>query len=479
MINERKSGVLMHISSLFGDYGIGSFGEGAKEFIDFLKECGFTYWQTLPFCMADDCNSPYQSYSAFGGNPYFIDLDILFKKGLITAEELESQKQSTPYSCEYSRLYHTRFDILKKAGKRAQNKSEINEFIEKNKYLKDFCEFMGRKAANGGKPWYEWENDSIDKATFEMWKFIQFEFFTEWNEIKKYANEKGIKIIGDVPIYVALDSSDTWGNPQYFMLDRDNVPTSIAGVPPDYFCEDGQKWGNPLYNWEEMKKDGYKWWCDRISHMLTIFDGIRLDHFRGFESYWSIPNGAKTAKEGEWKKGPGIELCEKFKEISGDKLIIAEDLGDIDDNVRKLVKDSGFPGMNVFQFGFFGDTKSNHMPHNYKENSVSYTGTHDNNTLLGYLWELNENERREMLFYCGYESEDWERGYNNILKTVFESHSGLVIFPIQDLLGYGSDTRLNIPGKADGNWQFRITKDQLNTIDKEKFKKYNRIYGRN
>lgn len=479
MINERKSGVLMHISSLFGDYGIGSFGEGAKEFIDFLKECGFTYWQTLPFCMADDCNSPYQSYSAFGGNPYFIDLDILFKKGLITAEELESQKQSTPYSCEYSRLYHTRFDILKKAGKHAQNKSEINEFIEKNKYLKDFCEFMGRKAANGGKPWYEWENDSIDNATFEMWKFIQFEFFAEWNEIKKYANEKGIKIIGDVPIYVALDSSDTWGNPQYFMLDRDNVPTSIAGVPPDYFCEDGQKWGNPLYNWEEMKKDGYKWWCDRISHMLTIFDGIRLDHFRGFESYWSIPKDAKTAKEGEWKKGPGIELCEKFKEIASDKLIIAEDLGDIDDNVRKLVKDSGFPGMNVFQFGFFGDTKSNHMPHNYKENSVSYTGTHDNNTLLGYLWELNENERREMLFYCGYESEDWERGYNNILKTVFESHSGLVIFPIQDLLGYGSDTRLNIPGKADGNWQFRITKDQLNTIDKEKFKKYNRIYGRN
>lgn len=479
MINERKSGVLMHISSLFGDYGIGSFGEGAKEFIDFLKECGFTYWQTLPFCMADDCNSPYQSYSAFGGNPYFIDLDILFKKGLITSEELESQKQSTPYSCEYSRLYHTRFDILLKACKRARNKSEINEFIEKNKYLKDFCEFMGRKAANGGKPWYEWENDSIDNATFEMWKFIQFEFFAEWNEIKKYANEKGIKIIGDVPIYVALDSSDTWGNPQYFMLNRDNVPTSIAGVPPDYFCEDGQKWGNPLYNWEEMKKDGYKWWCDRISHMLTIFDGIRLDHFRGFESYWSIPKDAKTAKEGEWKKGPGIELCEKFKEIAGDKLIIAEDLGDIDDNVRKLVKDSGFPGMNVFQFGFFGDTKSNHMPHNYKENSVSYTGTHDNNTLLGYLWELNENERREMLFYCGYESEDWERGYNNILKTVFESHSGLVIFPIQDLLGYGSDTRLNIPGKADGNWQFRITKDQLNTIDKEKFKKYNRIYGRN
>ena len=252
----------------------------------------------------------------------------------------------------------------------------------------------------------------------------------------------------------------------------------VAGVPPDYFAKDGQLWGNPIYNWDEMKKDGYKWWCNRMSHMFTMFDGVRLDHFRGFESYWCVPGDALTAREGKWEKGPGMELISKFRQIAGDKLIIAEDLGDIDDNVRNLVKESGFPGMNVFQFGFFGDTKSNHIPHNYKENSVSYSGTHDNNTLLGYLWELDNNTRREMLSYCGYDSEDWERGYNNILKTIFASHSNLIILPVQDLLGYGSDTRLNIPGKSDGNWQFRITKDQLNSIDKQKFIKYNRMYGR-
>ena len=475
---ERKSGVLMHISSLWGDYGIGSFGKSAFEFIDFLKESGFSYWQTLPFCMADDCNSPYQSYSAFGGNPYFVDLEALHKKGLITDDELDSQKQLTPYSCEYARLFHTRFDILKRASERVTNKEEIEDFIKNNKYISDFCEFMGRKSANNNAPWYEWQTEDRDESVVFMWKFIQYEFFHKWSEIKEYANKNGIKIIGDIPIYVALDSADVWGNPHYFMLDRENKPSWIAGVPPDYFCEDGQLWGNPIYNWNEMKKDGFKWWCDRISHMFSIFDGIRLDHFRGFESYWCIPGDAKTAKEGKWEKGPGIELINKFREIAGDKLIIAEDLGNIDDNVRNLVKVSGFPGMNVFQFGFFGDTKSNHIPHNYKENSVSYSGTHDNNTLLGYLWELDPNTRREMLSYCGYESEDWERGYNNILKTIFASNSRLVILPIQDLLGYGSDTRLNIPGKADGNWQFRITKEQLHSIDKQKFIKYNRMYGR-
>ena len=475
---ERKSGVLMHISSLWGDYGIGSFGKSAFEFIDFLKESGFSYWQTLPFCMADDCNSPYQSYSAFGGNPYFVDLEALHKKGLITDDELDSQKQLTPYSCEYARLFHTRFDILKRASERVTNKEEIEDFIKNNKYISDFCEFMGRKSANNNAPWYEWQTEDRDESVVFMWKFIQYEFFHKWSEIKEYANKNGIKIIGDIPIYVALDSADVWGNPHCFMLDRENKPSWIAGVPPDYFCEDGQLWGNPIYNWNEMKKDGFKWWCDRISHMFSIFDGIRLDHFRGFESYWCIPGDAKTAKEGKWEKGPGIELINKFREIAGDKLIIAEDLGNIDDNVRNLVKVSGFPGMNVFQFGFFGDTKSNHIPHNYKENSVSYSGTHDNNTLLGYLWELDPNTRREMLSYCGYESEDWERGYNNILKTIFASNSRLVILPIQDLLGYGSDTRLNIPGKADGNWQFRITKEQLHSIDKQKFIKYNRMYGR-
>ena len=475
---ERRSGVLMHISSLWGDYSIGSLGEGAKEFIDFLAECNFSYWQVLPFCMADDCNSPYASYSAFSLNPYFVDLDILYSKGLITIEELNDQKQQTPYSCEYSRLYHKRFDLLYKASMRVKNKEKIEEYIAKKPYIEKFCEFMGRKSVNDNKAWYEWDNDNEDKAITFMWKFIQYEFFHEWAEIKKYANSKGIKIIGDIPIYVALDSSDVWSNPSLFMLNEDNKPKCVAGVPPDYFCPDGQLWGNPIYNWDEMKKDGYSWWCDRLNHNLELFDGVRLDHFRGFESYWSVPANEKTARNGKWEKGPGIELMKKFRKLAGDKLIIAEDLGEITDDVRKLVDASGFPGMNVFQFGFFGDTKSNHMPHNYKKNSVSYSGTHDNNTLLGYLWELDESTRKYMLSYCGYESSDWERGFDSMLKTIFQSHSDLVIFPIQDLLGYGSDTRLNIPGKSDGNWQFRITREQLFSIDKHKFIRLNQLYGR-
>lgn len=475
---ERKSGVLMHISSLWGDYSIGSLGKGAKEFIDFLKECNFSYWQVLPFCMADDCNSPYSSYSAFSVNPYFVDLDILYSKGLITIEELNEQKQQTPYSCEYSRLYHKRFDLLYKASLRIKNKEEIEKYIAKKPYVEKFCEFMGRKSVNDNKAWYEWDNDNEDKNITFMWKFIQYEFFHEWAEIKNYANSKGIKIIGDIPIYVALDSSDVWSNPDLFILDEDNKPSCVAGVPPDYFCPDGQLWGNPIYNWDKMEKDGYSWWCDRLQHNLDLFDGVRLDHFRGFESYWSVPADEKTARNGKWEKGPGITLMKKFSELAEDKLIIAEDLGEITDDVRKLVEESGFPGMNVFQFGFFGDTKSNHMPHNYKKNSVSYSGTHDNNTLLGYLWELDESTRKYMLSYCGYESSDWERGFDSMLKTIFQSHSDLVIFPIQDLLGYGSDTRLNIPGKADGNWQFRITREQLYSIDKHKFIRLNQLYGR-
>lgn len=475
---ERKSGVLMHISSLPSEFSIGNFGDGAKKFIDFLCECGFSYWQVLPFGVTDDCNSPYCSYSSFSLNPYFIDPLKLYEKGLVTKEELEEQKQTSPYVCEYEKLFEKRLDFLKGASKNVKNKEEIETFSNSHPHTKAFCEFMGKKEANENKPWTAWNKNSKDEETSFMWEFIQYEFFMQWQEIKKYANEKGIKIIGDIPFYVSFESSDVESNPKYFLLNEDNVPTCVAGVPPDYFSADGQLWGNPLYNWEEMEKDNYKWQRERLEFMFELFDGVRLDHFRGFESYWSVKNGETTAKNGKWEKGPGMALMKIFNEIKKDKLIIAEDLGEITDNVRKLVKDSGFPGMNVFQFGFFGDVKSNHIPHNYVKNSVSYSGTHDNNTLLGYLWELGDEERKNMLFYCGYEGEDWEKGYNNMLKAIYASYSDLVIFPIQDLLGYGSDTRLNTPGIAKGNWQFRITQQQLNSIDKEKFKKYNSIYGR-
>ncbi len=475
---ERKSGVLMHISSLYGDYSIGSFGKSAKEFADFLEECKFSYWQVLPFCMADDCNSPYQSYSTFAGNPYFVDLEILKNKGLITAEELEYQRQQQPYSVEYVKLYHTRLNFLKEVSKRVKYVDDVNNFIDENPYLKQFCEFMALKASNDNMPWAEWENTSCDSEVLFMWKFIQYEFFTQWAEIKEYANSKGIKIIGDIPIYVSLDSADVWANREQFLLDEKNVPVCVAGVPPDYFCEDGQLWGNPIYDWEAMSKNGYKWWIDRIKHMTNMFDGVRIDHFRGLESYWAVPYGEKTAKNGKWVKGPGMELISKINEAVGDKLIMAEDLGEITPEVEKLVKDSGYPGIRVFQFGFLGDYDNPHMPHNYCNNCVAYTGTHDNNTLLGYLWELDEGNKKRMLEYCNYLSSDWEKGYDSVLRAMFASCAGIVILPVQDLLGYGSDTRLNIPGKADGNWQFRITREQLDSIDKNKFRHFNELYKR-
>ena len=475
---ERKSGVLMHISSLFGDYSTGSFGSEAKYFVDFLKDCGFSYWQVLPFCMVDECNSPYKSYSSFGGNPYFVDLNVLNKKGLVTKEELDAHRQQTPYSCEFVRLYHTRQKLLLKASKRAENREEIEKFIADNPYLESFCRFMSLKEANGELPWYEWKNNEINEETLFMWKFIQFEFFSQWSEIKKYANEKGIKIIGDIPIYVSLDSADVWSNTDLFMLDSENKPLKVAGVPPDYFSEDGQLWGNPLYNWDKMEQDDFKWWQDRISSMLTLFDGVRIDHFRGIESYWAVDGKADTARDGKWIKGPGEKLVNAIKKAADGKLIIAEDLGNITAEVENLVKESGFPGMRVFQFAFLDDADNTHLPHNYPKNCIAYTGTHDNNTLLGYLWELNDYDRKRMLEYCGYCSPDWEKGYDSILRTMFASHAGLLILPIQDLLGYGSDTRLNIPGKADGNWQYRITKEQLDGIDKQKFRRFNELYKR-
>ena len=469
----------MHISSLFGDYSTGSFGDNAKYFIDFLKDCGFKIWQVLPFNMADEHNSPYKSYSSFSGNPYFVDLEILSNKRLITQDELNNAKQTSPWLCEYDRLRKERFELLKTAAGRADGaeKKSIDKFIKNNRYIEAFCRFMTLKEANNQKEWLEWTNDEIDGEILFTWQFIQYEFFTQWAEIKKYANDNGIMIIGDIPIYVSHDSSDVWAEQKYFKLDKDGHPTHVAGVPPDYFCEDGQLWGNPIYNWKEMKRDGYKWWCDRIRHMSLLFDGVRIDHFRGIESYWAIPADAKTAKEGKWVKGPGMSLIKALKEAAGNTMIIAEDLGDITPEVEKLVRDSDFPGMRVFQFGFLSDGESTHMPHNFTDNCIAYTGTHDNNTLLGYLWELDNDTREKMLQYCGHKG-DWKNGCESIIRTVLSSHSSTVIMPIQDILGFGADTRMNTPGKAENNWGFRITKEQLESIDRGYWNKLNKMYYR-
>lgn len=474
---KRASGVLMHISSLWGQFSEGSLGASAKEWIDFLSDCGFTYWQTLPFCITDDYNSPYKSFSAFSLNPYFIDLPLLYQEGLLLKEELDSAKQNTPYLCEFERLKNERLSLLKKAYKRFKDWKKVEDFIINHPHTDNFCLFMTLKEANNGVHWNLWQTDKYDEEQLKFWQFIEYKVYAQWMDIKAYANKKNIRIIGDIPIYVSDDSSDVWSNPENFLLDKKGKPQRVAGVPPDYFSKDGQLWGNPLYNWKKMKADGFSWWKDRLNFMCELFDGVRIDHFRGLEAYFSIPAKDDTAKNGKWVKGPGMAFIKAIKPVIKDKLIIAEDLGDITPEVRELVEKSGFPGMSVLQFGFLGDENSPHLPHNYKNNLVCYTGTHDNNTLLGYMWENDDNTRQKILDYFGFEGH-WNNSYNTILKTMFQSSAGLVILPVQDLLLYGSDTRLNKPGNAFDNWAFRITKEQIETVETEKFKHWNRLYAR-
>lgn len=480
IIMKRASGVLTHLSSLYGDYSIGSFGKEAREFVDFLSRGGFTYWQVLPFCMADNCYSPYKSYSAFAGNPLFIDLPTLAEQGLLTSCELNDAKQSTPYLCEYSRLEQERLPLLRLAHERTKDKQKEDIRVWLSDYP-DLCraaEFLALKQRNRDLPWHEWTEHIPDEKELSFWQWVQYEFFHQWMAIKNYANEKGIRVIGDVPIYVALDSCDVWANPEQFQLDENLRPTKVAGVPPDYFSEDGQLWGNPIYNWKQMRSDGYAWWSRRIRYMLTIFDGIRIDHFRGLESYWSVPVTAKTAKEGKWEKGPGRALIDTLRRIADDRLVIAEDLGDITPQVHNLLRYSKFPGMRVLQFAFLGDLHSPHLPHNYPKNCVAYSGTHDNNTLLGYVWEMSPESRARLMSYCNCQSAEWREACEQIIKTMMASHADTVIFPIQDIFAYGSDTRMNTPGTAANNWAYRITREQLAAADTEKFRFFNELYGR-
>ncbi len=486
----RSSGVLMHISSLPSSDSIGCFGKEAYKFIDFLADCGFTWWQVLPFCMADECNSPYKSYSAFGGNPYFIDIRLLQEEGLLTEAEVLSVKGDTPYACEYEKLNSTRMALLRTAAGRVpdEGKQKIAAFLKDNPYLAEFCDFMALRRANGDTPWYEWTVTEPDADERFAWAFIQYTFMTQWSAVRTYANAKGIKIMGDMPIYVAYDSCDVWANRDLFQLDKDGRPTAVAGCPPDYFSEDGQLWGNPLYDWKRMKEDDFAWWSARMAHMLTLFDGVRIDHFRGLESYWSIPAEAETAKAGKWVKGPGKPFIKRMYEVATEaevkngqpSLIVAEDLGEATPALEKFVKESGFPNMRVIQFGFDGDPKNTHLPHNYASNAVAYTGTHDNNTLLGFIWELDDHTRREVLDYCGYTYENWDtpEAYRAIMRALFASVADLAILPIQDVLGYGADTRMNIPGEPSGNWRYRVTAAQLASIDKDFFRRLNRLYGR-
>ena len=475
---KRASGVLLHVSSLPGDYSGGAFGKEARAFIDLLAAGGFSWWQVLPFCLPDEVNSPYKSHSAFSLNPFFIDLPDLYDRGLLTKAELDEARQQTPYACEFDRLQKERLPLLSKAAARFTDTAALADFLREHPHTADFCRFIALKAANGLREWQTWTVDAPDPAALRTWEFTQYIAYVQWTAVRDYAHEKGIKLIGDIPIYVALDSADVWAAPGLFRLEPDGYPSSVAGVPPDYFAADGQLWGNPLYDWDEMEKDGFRWWRERMEFMTDLFDGVRIDHFRGLESYYSIPATEKTARNGKWIKGPGMALISALCEVCGDKLLIAEDLGDITDEVRSLVEESGWPGMRVLQFAFLGDPGSPHLPHNDDNNCIAYTGTHDNNTLLGYIWELDEAARKNVLRYFGYAGDNWDACYDTILQGMFRSHAGLAVFPIQDLLHYGADTRFNKPGEAHGNWSYRVTADQLGQLDLKNLAAWNRLYGR-
>ncbi len=481
----RRSGVLMPISALPGPYGIGVFGKEAYTFIDRIAEMGFAYWQLLPFTIVDSGNSPYSSVSTFAGNYLYIDPRQLCEMGLLTVEEAEDGVyEGSIYTADYAFARQKRRAVLEKAFSRLTN-AQVAEIEQlEQPWLNDFAHFMCLKENNNGLPWYQWKETTTDASRILFWKFVQYMFFQQWQKVKEYGNRKGIQFIGDMPIYPSMDSCDVWASKELFQIDPDTgIPTGVAGVPPDYFAEEGQLWGNPLYDWDQMQNTGYQWWRERLEHAFSMFDKIRIDHFRAFASYWAVPYGAKTAKEGHWEKGPGIQLFTAMPKQYMEK-IIAEDLGCFGEDVTELLQKTGFPGMKVIQFGFTPGENSAHLPHNYSQNSVAYVGTHDNNTLLGWLWEATEQERSFALRYCGFSGDDWgEGGYHaascrSIIEAVWKSTADTAIISVQDMCGFGSDARMNIPGVGKDNWRFRITEENLAQIDCRYFRDINELYCR-
>ncbi len=478
LLQRRRSGVLMPIFSLPSPYGIGTFGKAAYDFVDFLKKAGQSYWQILPLGPTTFGDSPYQAYSTFAGNPYFIDLETLCEEGYLTKEECDAiDFGSDPDDIDYSKIYQGRLALMKKAQKRffANVPDDYEEFCKKNAYwLKDYAIFMAIKYENDGASFHKWEEglrlrkraDMMKaalrlKKEIALWKMQQYFFFKQWTALKKYANDGGISIIGDLPIYVACDSADVWASPDQFVLDENCKPTLVAGCPPDAFTANGQLWGNPLYNWEKMKEDGYSWWCRRMKAASTLYDVVRLDHFRGFEAYYTIPAGRKTARRGKWQKGPGMELFRTFKKRIGDIPIIAEDLGFLTPAVHKMLQESGYPGMKVAQFAFGNpDYESEYLPHTYPRNCVAYAGTHDNETIVGWLKNADKITAKQATAYFRLTKE--EGASWGVIRSMMASPANTVIFQIQDFIGLGNEARINEPSTLGKNWRWRIRPECIN-----------------
>ena len=491
---QRSSGILLPIFSLPSKYGVGTLGQAAYDFIDFLADADQAWWQILPVGPTSYGDSPYQCYSTFAGNPYFVDLDLLVEDGLLKKSELKGVDfGSDPAQVDYGKLFENRFPLLRRAY--ARGKVTMAEAFaafrkENERWLDDYALFMAAKDHFSGKPWTEWPDDDLRMhrpdavrrwsetlaEDVEFYSFIQLLFFRQWDAMHAYALDHGVGIIGDLPIYVAMDSADTWSSPESFQLDDQNVPTAVSGVPPDYFSEDGQLWGTPLYRWDAMRADGYGWWIRRVEGAAKLYDALRIDHFRGFEAYWSVPYGDKTAKNGKWVKGPGMDLVGRLTGWFHDVQFIAEDLGFITPELQALLTESGLPGMKVLEFAFDSREPSNYLPHTYGPNCICYTGTHDNTTLAAWRDEADPDDVAFADEYLGLNDEE---GRNiGMIRGGMSSVAVLFVAQLQDWLNTGAESRINTPGKLGGNWLWRLQKDELPDDLAKKIARMTRNYGR-
>lgn len=480
-MGKRAAGILMPISSLPSDYGIGCFSKSAYEFVDWLKEAGQTYWQILPLGPTSYGDSPYQSFSTFAGNLYFIDLDTLVEEGVLDKKDCEKVNWGKkPDEVDYEKIYKGRYPLLRKAYENSDisKNPDYQKFVAENSWwLSDYALFMAVKDRFEGVEWTKWAedirlrwNNAMDYYREELYfdiefqQYMQFKFYEQWMKLKSYANSKGIQIIGDIPIYVAMDSADAWAHPELFQLDQDNVPLAVAGCPPDGFSATGQLWGNPLYRWDYHRNTGYQWWISRMSYCFRLYDVVRIDHFRGFDEYFSIPYGDKDARGGHWEKGPGINLFRKIEQALGWKQVIAEDLGYMTDSVRHLVYESGFPGMKVLEFAFDSRDSgcaSDYLPHNYPENCVAYTGTHDNETIVGWWNSITAAERKLARDYLCDHATPEEELYKCFISLIMRSAARVCVIPMQDYMGLDNRFRMNKPSTVGTNWKWRIKKRDL------------------
>ncbi len=491
----RRQGILLPISSIPSEYGIGTFGRDSYRFVDFLEKAGQKLWQILPLGSTGYGDSPYQSFSTFAGNPYFIDLELLIEAGWLTKEECDTCNfgEDEEY-IDYEKLYFSRFRILRKAFERAwasvKKSEDYRSFAAENSHwLEDYALYMAVKDSYGGICFLEWEEDirlrkpaavkEYKKKLSEeiyFYKFQQYLFSKQWQALKAYANGKGIEIVGDIPIYVAFDSADTWANPKLFQLDAKGMPIGVAGCPPDSFSETGQLWGNPLYDWDYHKETGYEWWMRRFAHCYELYDVVRIDHFRGFDEYWSVPYGDETAAGGHWEKGPGYELFKTMRAKLGRKKVIAEDLGFMTASVARLVKKTRFPNMKVLHFAFEAWQNSEYLPHNYDKNCVVYTGTHDNDTTVGFIRRMPKKNLKfaKKYLHC----KDEKKLCREMIRAACASVADTVIIPMQDWLELGSEARINLPSTLGENWRWRLTCDALDDKLAERIYRMTKLYGR-